>query len=634
MKTGPAKIVIFFLFNIIILTFSQFGMKDLYAETGKINRLAGADRYLTSVAISREGWPNSDYAVLARGDSFADALCAGPLAAKYDAPILLTGSKELNAAALLEIQRLGVKHLYITGGQEAISPNIEDALKIAGITDIKRIFGRDRYETSEKIARELNGDTVVLATGEDYPDALSISVPAAKAGMPILLTYKNNLPEIIEDYFAVNTVSRTYIIGGTGVISAEVEKLAPSPTRLSGSDRYQTNLAVLKEFTEQLNFDHVYAAVGGGPRGNEFADALTGSVLAAKMSSPLLLVAGSLPEESKNFLQEQYSSSIRVTGLGGEDAIKPSILESISSLGVTANGNLDLSPNGATAGNTQTIVLTYTLGEDFVEGSLEFQLPDSIPAAIGRYAVDAGDRQTTEEYADSGRKIILAGITAAKGGQITLTLVDNTVPETGNYLFRVVADADGQSADKLPSSADGEALKPFVSYSAQLASLHEQLISLNRPYTSLKAQGIVIHSTASPGSTAQKEYQYFNSHHVQASAHYVADWDEIIQMIPEGEVAWHAGPSANKKYLSIEMCEPKGQNPEQFQKVWDNAVLLAADACIRYGWNTVDNVFSHNGISIIYKETDHTDPMQFLKNNGRTWSGLLQAIDAKIAELK
>ncbi|NLI94099.1 MAG: cell wall-binding repeat-containing protein [Peptococcaceae bacterium] len=83
-----------------------------YADNGNIDRLEGTDRYKTAAAISRKGWDISDYAVLARGDDFADALCAGPLAAKYNAPILMTEPNELNTATLDEMKRLGVKHLY------------------------------------------------------------------------------------------------------------------------------------------------------------------------------------------------------------------------------------------------------------------------------------------------------------------------------------------------------------------------------------------------------------------------------------------------------------------------------------------------------------------------------------------
>ena len=117
------------------------------------DRLSGEDRYKTAVAVSQNGWTNSDYAVLARGDQFADALSAGPLAHKYGGPILLTQPNKLNSDTLKELQRLGVKHLFIAGGMGAVSQAVEDALKVNGFTTIERIYGYNRYETSVKIGK-------------------------------------------------------------------------------------------------------------------------------------------------------------------------------------------------------------------------------------------------------------------------------------------------------------------------------------------------------------------------------------------------------------------------------------------------------------------------------------------------
>jgi putative cell wall-binding protein len=69
----------------------------VFAQSADTDRISGADRYKTAVAISQKGWEKADYAVLARGDNFADALCAGPLAYKYGGPILLTEPGKLNA---------------------------------------------------------------------------------------------------------------------------------------------------------------------------------------------------------------------------------------------------------------------------------------------------------------------------------------------------------------------------------------------------------------------------------------------------------------------------------------------------------------------------------------------------------
>jgi len=288
------------------------------------DRIAGADRYKTAVAISQQGWGSSDYAVLVRGDDFADALCAGPLAQKYGGPILLTAPNQLNVDTLNELKRLGVKHLFIAGGLGAVSQNIENTLQDSGIFTIERIFGNDRYETSVKFAQKI-GSTgkVVLATGTDFPDALSISSIAAKLGMPILLTAKNSLPAIVRSYFQTNTVTQTYVVGGTGAISETVANSVTFPSRLAGNDRYTTNVTIMQNFASELNFETIYVAIG-----TNFADALTGAVLAAKSSSPLVLTDVNMGSGTANFLQTKLKLKSNFVGLGGSSIVPSNALTS------------------------------------------------------------------------------------------------------------------------------------------------------------------------------------------------------------------------------------------------------------------------------------------------------------------
>lgn len=606
----------------------------VYGASGNIDRLQGNDRYQTAVAISQKGWDTSEYVILVRGDDFADGLCAVPLATKYDAPILMTHSGYLNQVTLDEIQRLNAKHILIMGGNKAVSENVEKTLRQTEIMDIRRISGQDRYETSVLIAQELTSSRAVLATGEDFPDALSISAPAAQAGMPILLTRQSYLPGKVQDYFKTTEVTETYIIGGETVISKNVAGSVPAPNRLSGSNRYLTNIAVIKHFESNYDYSHLYVADGGGPRGNEFADALAGAVLAAKSDSPLILADNNLPKTTGDYLRPKITIDTNITGLGGKNAVPDKVLQSIPNLLITESGNLSISLTRAISGQTKTIKLSYVLGESFADGTLEFILPNSVTAVEGQYTIstNASAAFSDSNLADSGRKVTVTGVNGKKNEQITLALIDKSM-EIGNHKFKVLADADGTAMVRLKSSGSGDAAKLLYVNSAQLGNIKQQFISQNRSYQALQPEGIVIHSTATPGSTAQGIYNYFNSGYRASSAHYVADWQEIIQMIPEGEIAWHAGRSANVRYLSIEMCEPKGTNPQEFQKVWDKTVLLAADACVRYGWNPRKDIFSHYIISNTYKETDHTDPIGYLAKYNRTWEQLLKAIEAKMSEL-
>jgi putative cell wall-binding protein len=244
--------------------------------------LGGTDRYQTALKIVQAGWTKSDSAIIARGDDLADALAAAPLAyAKGKAPILLTKPGELPTGVLAELKSLGVKNIYIVGGTGAVSIAVQNSLKDF---TIKRITGKDRIETSYKVALEAFPTApteVVIANGLAYADALSISSIAAVKGMPILLVSNNTLTTEQTSYIAGKTV---YAVGGTGVIGASVVTQAKA-TRLAGADRYETNAAILAKFPQ--NYSKIYLAKGTN---ENLVDALTGSALAALGNYPIVLV--------------------------------------------------------------------------------------------------------------------------------------------------------------------------------------------------------------------------------------------------------------------------------------------------------------------------------------------------------
>lgn len=190
-------------------------MAETTAAASLKTRLGGQDRYETAVQVSQAGWKTSDYVILASGQEFADALCAALLAKKLNAPILLTQGNELNSAAKTEIQRLNAKHVVIIGLTGAVSGTVEQEVKALG-ADTERIGGADRYETSTLVAKQLDtSSSVVLASGETFPDALSIAPIAASKEMPILLTRPGQLPQTVADYISQNKshITKTYVVG-------------------------------------------------------------------------------------------------------------------------------------------------------------------------------------------------------------------------------------------------------------------------------------------------------------------------------------------------------------------------------------------------------------------------------------
>ncbi|MGE4272447.1 MAG: cell wall-binding repeat-containing protein [Desulfitobacterium sp.] len=317
-------------------------------------RISGADRYKTAVEIAKVGWNTSYYAIIASGENFPDALCAAPLAKRYNAPILLTAKNSLSTETKKQLLALNVKNAVIIGGTGVVTENVANTIKNLGIS-VSRLAGADRYETSLKVAKEMgNFDQAVIASGLNYQDVLSIAPIAAEAGMPILLTPKDRVSNELKRLLDENTED-TYVLGDTGTISNNVYLQLPSPERLTGANWYELNVNILEAFENQLDLNTIYLATGSA-----YPDALAGSVLASLSGSPVILVSNPLKQATLDFL-EDYSSEIRkVVAFGGTGVISESLLDTVTSkVGKGNDSNLSTTNLSATPLSASQIYLTW-----------------------------------------------------------------------------------------------------------------------------------------------------------------------------------------------------------------------------------------------------------------------------------
>ncbi|KUO78431.1 MAG: cell wall-binding protein [Desulfosporosinus sp. BRH_c37] len=353
------------------------------------NRLAGEDMYETSAEVAKSGWKTSYYAIIVSGENFSDALCSAPLAQEYNAPLLLTSKDTLNAQTKIQLSRLKVKNVIIIGGTGVISSVVEQSVKNMGI-EVSRIAGKDRYDTSIKIAQSMGQfDQAVIASGETFPDALSIAPIAAMKGIPILLTSKDNLTESMQAYL-LKTVKSTYVVGGTGVISEDVFKLLPSPKRLSGVNRYETNISIIKEFANELDFGICYLSTG-----EYFADALAGSTLAALSSSPVFLVNDPVDQSTTDYFRSKISGIKQEIVFGGTAVVPESTIISLN--GNTYGSNTSSAPTNviATTMSSSQINLTW----DSVSGATSYYVYGATSFS-GTYSKIA--TVTTASYINTG----------------------------------------------------------------------------------------------------------------------------------------------------------------------------------------------------------------------------------------
>jgi len=216
-----------------------------------VTRVSGADRYATAAAVAdtvatKTTFGTNPYnsrksAILATGLDFADGLAAGQIAAGLKMPILLTDGNTLSAEtkAVLDSATYGIQRVYIIGGTNAVSAAV--ATEVAAITntvaiEVKRISGANRYATAVEVAKTftkataLDGlnrtsvDEVVLASGENFADALSASTYAGSATDRVLvLSAGSALSSETSTYLSgisASAVDKLRVIGGTSAIAA------------------------------------------------------------------------------------------------------------------------------------------------------------------------------------------------------------------------------------------------------------------------------------------------------------------------------------------------------------------------------------------------------------------------------
>lgn len=265
-----------------------------------VQRVAGDTRYDTmSELISNVGgWSASDKVILASGANYPDALSASALAGVHDAPIILTDPTELSSKAAATIKQLGPSTIYVVGGPSAVSDEVlQAANNICGSNTI-RLYGSTRYETSLEILRQCNSssDTVIVATGANYADSLSISPFAYVTKSPIVLCDPNGgLTQEAIEAIRAGGFSRAILVGGNAAVPDVVisqlnnANIATDGIRhLSGATRYETSTQITAfEISETGLFT---ADPLGFATGSNYADALAMGPCMGRINSPLLLV--------------------------------------------------------------------------------------------------------------------------------------------------------------------------------------------------------------------------------------------------------------------------------------------------------------------------------------------------------
>ena len=320
--------------NLISYTFKVKKKENKPVEPKKSDntntgRIDGRDRIETAINISKKNYDKAKSVIVVRHDLFPDSMTASVLAKLKDAPILLNPTAKLDSRVGDEIKRLGAQEVIIVGGQDSVSEKVREDLKVYDADkNVERIAGTDRYGTSEMVAKRVVGitgkkNTGVVASGQVFPDALSVGTFASRDGYPILLVKKDSVPSQIQNAIKDLDINKTYIAGGTNTISKSTEAKLPNVVeRMAGSTRYETSVAIAKSKFGASKEAYIAS-------GEEFADALVISPISGKFNRPTLLVSRNKNSNSpvKTYIRNAGFTSI--TAIGGERFVPYSVLEDL-----------------------------------------------------------------------------------------------------------------------------------------------------------------------------------------------------------------------------------------------------------------------------------------------------------------
>ena len=287
------------------------GVQDSYI-TGK-NRyetaglIADKQKYTTAILV------NSD-------SSLSDGLSASGLAGALNCPILLVKKDSIPTDTMNRLK--GVDKIYIIGGNNAISKNIEDTLKNKKMI-VERIQGKDRIETSYNVAKKINSfnktDKIFLVNGyKGEADAMSVAPISARDKSPIILTNGN---KVSFDASKINS----YVIGQSSAMSQEIVDKTKS-NRIGGANRFETNKKVIEYFYK--NPTEFFLT-----KGYSLVDSLTVSPIAK--DKPVVLVHNN---SDKSILK----NAVKFTAIGGID--KNTLQQAINAMTASnPSGNTSLS---------------------------------------------------------------------------------------------------------------------------------------------------------------------------------------------------------------------------------------------------------------------------------------------------
>lgn len=296
-------------------------LKEIFEKIPS-TRIAGRNRQLTAVEVSKTLFKHADVVILTSSNKMVDSLAASPKGIAINAPTLFVEKDSIMDEVLQEIKRLNPSKIIIAGGEESISDDVAKQLQQLGIKQ-QRVAGADRFETAVKLGEEIrrnssNKTDVILVNGYNSIDALTAGSLASKLNIPILLTGSDQLNKTTEKALKNWNIQNVIIVGGktqvSETIASQLQNDGVNTSRLAGRTRVETALEVAKAVNSDP--DKVIFA-----NKDTFADALLAPYLSNAEQAPIVLI----DKDEASVSVKQYLRDNEIKNgiiLGGEKSIE------------------------------------------------------------------------------------------------------------------------------------------------------------------------------------------------------------------------------------------------------------------------------------------------------------------------
>lgn len=257
-----------------------------------------------SADLNKRAFKKSKDVILVNEKSIIDSIGATSLAHAKNAPIVVTKNGKLGRVTRNYIKELEAENITIIGGLNSVSKDAERSLEKMGM-NVERIRGKDRYDTSLKIAREIYRITgfdkaFIISSSTGLENPLSIYSYAAKNNYPIIWANDKNFDNVME-FLEGKNLKEIYAVGESEKFTADLESRFENLDILGEINKSDTNVDLINRFYNTSDIKRIYTAkleFGSGFDVNEF---ISLGAVAAKQGLPILIC-----NENFSYVQEKF----------------------------------------------------------------------------------------------------------------------------------------------------------------------------------------------------------------------------------------------------------------------------------------------------------------------------------------